>query len=359
MFRAIIPLVNDIENLMFHKGEQPPPTKKPNVLVVGYGWAGRAFCENIDRSKYDVNIVSPTSYFLNTPKLVQFPKLNYPRKLLTHNVAPVTGTLSEVLPMEKKIELKHNVFMPYDYLVLAVGSVPNTFGIKGAETCHFLKTLNDFGELHNLIHKSPDKVPTFEVIGGGPTGVEVAFELAAAGARVTLVEAAPDILSGWNNVTRRYIYKELKEAGVEVLVGSAVKEIGTDLIHTSTGTLQRNNTIWTSGVKAPDFISSRRLNATNYYLQVNHINSVFAIGDIIAGPPGRGHGPPTAQNAVQQGKFLASYFNSGFSADHPEYKYNEFCRILHTKNSIYIEYHGTTYTIPKMLGWILDALTGI
>ena len=355
MFRAIIPLANNIENLMFYKGEQPPPpTKKPNVLVVGYGWAGRAFCENIDRSKYDVNIVSSTSYFLNTPKLVQFPKLSYPRKLLTNNVVPITGTLAEVLPTEKKITLKHNVYMPYDYLVLAVGSVPNTFGVKGAETCYFLKTLTDFGELNSLIRNSSDKMATFEVIGGGPTGVEVAFELAASGARVTLVEAAPDILNGWNNVTRRYIRKELKEAGVEVLVGSAVKEIGPKIIHTSTGTLPRNNTIWTSGVKAPEIISGRNLNATNQYLQVDHINSVFAIGDIVACHHNKGHGPPTAQNAVQQGKFLASYFNSGFAADHPTYKYKEFCKILHAKNSIYIEYHGTTYTIPKILGWVLD-----
>jgi NADH dehydrogenase FAD-containing subunit len=147
----------------------------------------------------------------------------------------------------------------------------------------------------------------------------------------------------------------LKESGIELLVGCAVKEISADVIHTSTGSLVRNNTIWTSGVKAPDFVSRDGFNKVGPQLQVVNMNSVFAIGDIVAGR----HGPPTAQNAVQQGKFLASYFNSDFAAEHPPYKYNEFCKILHTNDSIYIEYDGTTFILPKMFGWILDKFTGI
>uniref|UniRef100_A0A6C0IBI3 NADH:ubiquinone reductase (non-electrogenic) n=1 Tax=viral metagenome TaxID=1070528 RepID=A0A6C0IBI3_9ZZZZ len=354
MFRALIPLATEFERLWGYNRAAPPSEKKPNVLVVGYGWAGRAFCENIDKSKYDVNVISPTPNFLNTPKLVQFPRIGYPRNLLAYNVVPVTGMLTEVVPIEKKILMKTGIYRPYDYLVLAVGSVPNTFGIKGAETCHFLKTLHDFGELKQLMRIGGNEKKSFEVIGAGPTGVEVAFELAESGSRVKLVEAGADILGGWSEVTRQCIRKELKEAGIELLVGCAVKEIGADVIYTSTGSLVRNNTIWTSGVKAPDFVSRGGFNKVGPQLQVANMNSVFAIGDIVAGPPGKGHGPPTAQNAVQQGKFLASYFNNDFAAEHPPYKYNEFCKILHTKDSIYVEYDGTTFIMPKMFGWILD-----
>ena len=303
--------------------------EKPNVLVLGYGWGGKSFCDQIDRSKFNVTIVNKTDSFLNTPKLVQFNELEKAtQKINEPNL--VLDEVKEINPKNKLIYM-NNSTKHYDYLVVSTGSIPNTFGIQGAETCQFYKTVEDA----KALKESLDSKTNYQIIGAGPTGIEVAFELAAKGKKVTLIEAADKILPQFSDAVREKVLKKLKEKDIELLLEHKVIMLDNLIIKTSKRDLPRHYTLWMSGIKPTALVSE--VSKVNEYLQ--HNNSTYVIGDSI-----RGHGPPTAQNAKQQGIYLAKHFNAGFKS--LPYKYNEWCKMLHTHDVLLIDYNNKCYSLP-------------
>ena len=112
---------------------------KPNVIVVGYGWGGKAFCDNIDRSKYNIKVINKTDTFINTPKLVNFTDLSSVAVPIKERVN--IGEVTKIDPVQQLVYLNDHTYK-YDYVVVASGSVPNTFNIEGTDTesCHFYKT---------------------------------------------------------------------------------------------------------------------------------------------------------------------------------------------------------------------------
>lgn len=372
MFR---PLTNLFNNLCGIFEAKLPEEQKPNVLVIGYGWGGRAFCDKIDRRKYHVQIVNMKPFFLNTPKLVQKvttgidtgvlgringPNISYGNCI---NINPVKNealfTFSsenynhhDVIEPNEKILDFGGFSHKYDYLVLAVGSVPNTFGIHGADTCKFLKTYNDAYLLANTLAKDKDKKQNIDIIGAGPTGCELALALAAQGRTVRLLEAAPGILAGFTEATRDGVIAELKQRNVALELNTMVRAINDNKIQTSSGEFERGLTVWTSGIKANPlirFLTNERLLTTDKHLRVNGYNNIYALGDIVGG-----RGPPTAQNARAQGYYLASHFNNGFQIYDEEYKYVELGKLIHGASWVYLDYEGKGYKVPRFFGYLFD-----
>ena len=108
--------------------------------------------------------------------------------------------------------------------------------------------------------------------------------------------------------------------------------------------------IWTCGQKPVEFVRNNpALIKPDANLKVS--DSVFAIGDCI-----QGHGPPTAQNATQQGIYLAASFNNDFK-DLTPYKFKEKGRIIDTPSCIYVEVAGTLYTFPPFFRFIIKTMT--
>ena len=347
---------------------------KQKVLVVGYGWGGKAFCDNIDRKKYDVHILTAKPFFLNTPKLIQGVVTRNNSIVKNKIIGPVIhlGTCQKVSPtlneVEATVDMENiSVITPavvatagpitkiklgYDYLVLAVGSVPNTFGIEGADTCKFLKTFDDMRLLQDEL--DANKTKTVNIIGAGPTGIELALALRR---DVRVIEAAPSILNGFSEETKEAIRKELKAYNIDLKLNTKVVKIGTDYIATADNKVfDRGITVWTSGVKQPPLIDAltggRRL-VVNKFLNIDGYKNIYAVGDI------NGSGPPTAQNASAQGIFLAEHFNRGLEESGDGYKYVEKGRIIHGADAIYVEYAGTTriISLPKVFGFIVDSMT--
>lgn len=236
--------------------------------------------------------------------------------------------------------------VPYDTLVIAVGSKTNDFGTPGAaEFALSLDSPREATRFHSrllnacLRANSQDEALRpgqlhIAIIGAGATGVELAAELhnttrelVAFGldridperdVKVTLIEAAPRILPILPERLSDATLKLLQKMNVDVLTGERVTEVSRDGVHTHSGRfVPAELVVWAAGIKAPEFLAELdglESNRTNQLLvrqslQTTRDPNVFAIGDCASCPwPGRDKPvPPRAQAAHQQSSHLAKW----------------------------------------------------
>lgn len=229
-----------------------------------------------------------------------------------------------------------------DFLVLATGSHVNFFGTPGAQQYTLpLYTLTDAEKLRSIIFKaleaadrSPENTPTdsltFVVVGGGPTGVEMAGTLAdtlqqllqtefrhipPANAQVFLIERSPMVLADFSTDSQAYAKSALEQHLVQLRLGVAVKEVTADAVLLSDGSqITTKTVVWAAGVKAGDIPSKAplakhpngRLNVQPD-LTLPGFDDVYALGDLAdsTGPDGKSL-PQLAAVAQQAGKHCAS-----------------------------------------------------
>lgn len=229
--------------------------------------------------------------------------------------------------------------IPYDYLVMAVGSVTNDFGTPGVRAhCVFLDQRQDAERFrHRLLNHclrvsragatsdGADARVEIAIVGGGATGVELAAELFdAAGAlrqyglegfdehrlRVTLLEAGPRILPALPKKLAAAAHEELESLGVRILVGTRVTEVDRAGVHTGAGELvSAHIKVWAAGIRGADFLAGfggLETNRSNQLvveqtLRTTRDERIFALGDCCACPrPGSDRPvPPRAQAAHQ------------------------------------------------------------
>ncbi len=234
--------------------------------------------------------------------------------------------------------------LPYDILVLALGSEPRSFGIPGvAENCFFLDTLEQAHRFRNVFFEHCLRMDTMDVpsakmlnvtiIGGGATGVELAAELhnaihhmtqygfdtfdPAANVHIRLIEAAPRLLPVLGEAMSKMAHDRLTDLGVEVRVNCKVERIDPDgTVHLGGDiTLASHMTVWVAGIGAPTVLPTfgcLPLTASGHVevrdtLQVTGDDQIFAIGDCAAciDPATKRPLPPKAQVASQQAADLA------------------------------------------------------
>ncbi|KAL2001383.1 hypothetical protein VTN02DRAFT_1831 [Thermoascus thermophilus] len=180
---------------------------KPKLVVLGTGWGSVALLKHLNPGDYHVTVVSPTNYFLFTPLLpsatvgtLELRSLVEPIRRILQRVRGdfVKAQAEDVDFSAKLVEVsqvdasgnKQHFYIPYDKLVIAVGSTTNPHGVKGLEHCHFLKTIDHARKIRNKIMENLElaclpttsdeerrRLLSFVVCGGGPTGVEFAAEL--------------------------------------------------------------------------------------------------------------------------------------------------------------------------------------
>jgi len=326
---------------------------KKNVIVVGYGWGGRSFCNCIDTNKYHVTIVSKTDEMLNTTKLKNSIIDKNDDKLLLSDYSKnkINFINEECVDINKndKIITTNNNLYKYDYLVVAVGTENNDFGVSGVkENCYFLKSIEDLYKLKNSI--DIDKNKNIVILGGGPNGIELAFQLSKKFNNIKIIEAMNDILPMFNHKTINIVKEELDIANIKLQLYNKVEKIDKNFINTTNNKYPYDLSIWTCGIKPNSLI--KKLTNERFIVNSNlqFYDSIYAIGDIIAS---KDHGPPTAQNAKQQGEYLAKYFNNNFKDD-KGYKYKEKGKIIHTKDWIIMETKYGSFRLPYFIEPILD-----
>ena len=234
------------------------------------------------------------------------------------------------------IKLDSSEVLEFDYLVVALGSATADFGIPGvSEHALGMKSVHDAISIRTEVMRRFEDLCRFEdetifsisVIGGGPTGVEMAGAFAelvrgplandqahaAAHIQVNLIEAGPRVLPMFSEKLSEHAKRDLEKLGVRVHLNTAVKEIKPRSIEMNNGMkIKSEVTIWAAGVKGEPAAANLNLPLVNTRitvgdtLQVKHYPHIFAIGDIagFTGADGRLL-PMVAPVAMQQGRWVA------------------------------------------------------
>lgn len=254
-------------------------SKKPKVVILGSGWGGFRLANTIDKSKYEVNIVSPTNHFLFTPYLPQTAVGTLEFRVIQEPVRTIKGLGAYFQAKTTHVDLQNrtveieDVFhrgssqspkrqhlkttLDYDLLVMAVGCKSNTFGTPGVleqkgKAVHFLKNLHHARQLRNRLLECFERASmpglpasqvkrllTFVVVGGGPTSCEFVAELADFLAQdvarwypdlsqhvsVCLVEAGPGLLGTFEKSLVDWVDTDFAKRGVDVRTQTAVQAI--------------------------------------------------------------------------------------------------------------------------------------
>lgn len=317
--------------------------KKERIVLIGYGWAGKAFAEHLNVKKYDLTILSKTDGMLNTTCMKKSLVKNDGNLFLPNEKIKKIETLDRVDLLHSKVYCDAQQEYAYDYLVMATGSEVNDYGVPGVgDHCHFFKSYLDVERLRRDLSATPP--PAIAIIGGGPTGVELAFELHKAGYRdLALIEARGELVPTFSRKTAGLIAEELAAAAIKVHYNTPVIRVTADKLHTPAGVMPYDIAIWNCGIKPTVHADlPGGAGAVNRFLQYDPpLKNVFAIGDL------SGKGPPTAQNAKQQGHYLADYFNGGVVRP---YNYQEFAKVIHTEHALIVDKAG--YGAFRFYKWL-------
>ncbi|CAM6092499.1 unnamed protein product [Calypogeia fissa] len=318
--------------------------KKPKLVVLGTGWAGMSFVKEISTDLYDIQVVSPRNHFVFTPLLpsvtngtVEARSIAEPiRRMFKHKgkqqVKLYEAECMDIDPVKKQLHCrdvsdvlskeKENFIVDYDYLVIAVGGLSNTFGTEGVEEhCHFLKELEDAERIRqsvidcfetaSLPHLTDDerrRMLSFLIVGGGPTGVEFAAELhdlvhddlatlypsVQPFISVRIVQSGDHILNMFDERISQYAEKKFSRDGMDVKTNCRVLKVndGSVLVkEKATGQeveVPFGMAVWSTGLGTRPVISrymekigqdNRRMLATDEWLRVKGDSSSWALGD--------------------------------------------------------------------------------
>jgi NADH dehydrogenase len=325
----------------------------PHVIVVGGGFAGLAAVKALSKVKppvrvtlleqHNYHLFQPLLYQLATG-LVQPADIAHPVRGIVRRFRRAKVRMATVVGADfdaKQILTDDGRRFAYDYLILAAGATTATFGIPGvAEHSFPLKTMPDalrlrahllqqFEEAENDPSVIDQGVLTVVVVGGGPTGVEMAGalhelfkhvlvhdfpDIDIANARVVLLEATDHLLAPFHPSSRKHALDILNKRGVEVLLGQALERATPDEVKLKDGTVIPTRTlVWGAGVRANPLADVLGLEQTRggrivvgEDLSVPGRPEVLVVGDLAGAGDGKGGLlPQVAQPAIQEAKHAA------------------------------------------------------
>ena len=325
--------------------------KKREIVIIGGGFGGIKTAKLLAKTDVNITLIDKTNHHLFQPLLYQVATaalspgdIAVPIRGIfskQKNVRVMLGEVVEVLEDEKAVRLKDDRIINFDTLVVACGAKYNYFGNHAWEKhAPGLKTISNALNIRERILLSLEKADqidgaaerqkylNFVVIGGGPTGVEMAGAIAEIAKRnmmrdynnfspdqthVYLIEAGPRILNSYDESLSEKAVGMLNELGVEVLQGIAVTHIEHDKVFLSNGVIESPNIVWAAGVVANEVIKTldvetdragRAIVAPDMSLP-NH-RDIFVIGDAVHMKDEKGNLlPAVAPVAMQQGKYVA------------------------------------------------------
>lgn len=329
-----------------------PKSSFPRIIIIGGGFAGISLAKELSKKEVQVLLLDKNNYHTFQPLLYQVStgglepdSIAYPIRKVLKDYPNFFFRLANVeqINADKK-ELVTNIgAINYDYLVLATGSETNFFGNTEIEKNGMvMKTIPQSLNLRSLILENfeqalltddlhqRDALMNFVIVGGGPTGVELAGALAeikkgilpkdypdldTRRAQINLIQSGDRILKEMSEKASKKAEDFLEELGVQVWKNTRVTSYDGKLATTKTElTFEAATLVWAAGVKgatikgldAEEFlIRGNRLKVNEYNQLIGH-ESIFAVGDV-AGMESEefpcGH-PMMAQPAIQQGKAL-------------------------------------------------------
>lgn len=323
---------------------------KARVVIIGAGFGGLAAAKALRGSDATVTLVDRTNHNLFQPLLYQVATAalapsdiaKATRSILSHqrNLRVLLVAATGVDVSAREVELEDGSTLPFDYLILATGSAYSFFGHAGwSEHAHVLKTIEDalsvrqtllsaFEQAERAPHRAEIRdLLTFVIVGGGPTGVELAGTIAElarstlvkdfrrvdpASARIVLCEAGPRLLNGFSERLSAYALEALEALDVEVLLDQPVNEITAEGLHVGGRWIRSKTILWCGGTKARPAAAWLGAPAARNGGVIVHRDcsvpahpNIFAIGDVASfEPEGLAPLPGVAPVAKQQGAYV-------------------------------------------------------
>ena len=343
------------------------PTIPPKIVVVGGGAGGLELVTQLGKTlgkkrKAEITLIDCSRTHIWKPLLHEVAagtldshddELEYLAQASENHFRFVLGRMNGLDRGQKKIRLSAlysksgQEIMPerthaYDFLVVAVGSICNDFGIKGvAEHCMFLDTTEEAEQFQSKLleaylraqshggARAPGELDV-AIVGGGATGIELSAQLYTASRllssygldniqpsdiKIHILEASPRLLPGLPDRLSRGTLKQLTKLGIEVHLGVKVIEVTDEGMKTESGNfIQAAARIWAAGVKAPDFLKdidgleTNRINqlVVKPTLETTRDNDIYVVGDCAAcfWPEKQLNVPPRAQSAHQMASLV-------------------------------------------------------
>lgn len=321
-----------------------PATRLPQVLIIGAGFGGLSAAKALANAPVEITLIDRSNHHLFQPLLYQVATAGLSpadiaqpvRGILSgqKNLRVILDEVTSIDPAARRV-ITPDLSFTYDYLVVAAGARHAYFGHDAWEAnAPGLKTLEDATEIRRrvlLAFEVGEKAVTederrcaltFVVVGGGPTGVEMAGAIAElarftlrrdfrrinpAQARILLVEAGPRLLPAFSESSSRIARRDLERLGVEVLTGEAVTALDENSLRIGDRVVPCRTVVWAAGNKASPLAAmlgaetdrAGRVRA-NRNLTVGPHENIFAIGDMAATTFSGGKPVPGVSPAAMQ-----------------------------------------------------------
>ena len=327
---------------------------KKKIVIIGAGFGGLRLAQDLRKSDYELFLIDKNNYHQFQPLMYQVAtarlepaSISFPLRKVFQYCKNAHIRIADALGIdaEKKMVKTSIGDYPYDYLVLAQGCKTNYFGNAELEKHAFpMKSVPEAIQLRNRILQtfedavitSPNELQfllNFVIVGGGPTGVELAGALAEmkknilpkdypdkdfSKLNIYLLEGSPFVLNAMSDDSRRVSRKYLEELGVVVRTETIVESYDGRTVRLKNGdSIEAKNVIWAAGIQGnkldgiPDesYTRGNRL-VVDRFNQLQNLPDVYAIGDIayMETPKYPNGHPQVASVAIEQAKILAKNF---------------------------------------------------
>jgi len=329
-------------------------TSKKRIVILGAGYGGIFLATNIaryvteksgeviliDRNPYhqllqEIHLVAAG---FRTANEVKIPILTLIDRM---NINFIQSAVKQIMP-DKNLVVLESTEINYDLLIVCLGASTKYFNIKGArENTLPLRSISDASLVCDKVRAliKSNKKHNIIIVGGGATGVSLGGALSdfvkeskkLDRLSITIIEALPTILSGWDERLVKKVNEVLHEKGIRIVTSTAVTRVENDgdggggniYLSDSGSKIHSSLTIWTAGVKGYDIPINPEVEKTkdgkiilNEFCQIGRYPNIFSIGDIAAVKDDNGKlYPPLAQIAVREAKYLSKLISKYVIAD--------------------------------------------
>jgi NADH dehydrogenase len=331
-----------------------PERVRPRVVIIGAGFAGITAAQHLGKMNVDVTIVDRKNHHTFQPLLYQVAlamlspgDIAQPIRSILSKYRNIEVIMDEVLGIdtpERRVTLKSGAVMLYDYLILATGSTHSYFGHpEWSKIAPGLKTIEDATDIRRrvllafelaerqMLETGSHPPLRFVVIGGGPTGVELAGSISDISrlymtrdfrhidtktAEVMILEGSPHVLGMYPEVLQKKAIEQLNALGVKIRTGSHVTDIQPGYVMVGDERVESVCTLWAAGVQASPLGKMLTANASveldkkgsvvvNDHLNPKNLPEVFVCGDLAHFEQDGKQVPGVAQPAMQMGAYVA------------------------------------------------------